>query len=530
MPTPKEKPTSLRAAIGTGALMAVSAVGAGLMLLATHRGAGLSPDSGTYIACARNLLAGRGFVLGEGVPMTHFPPLFPALLAALGLAGLDPLQGARFLNVLLFAALIWMTGRIVRSHTDSPSLALVTAFIVLLGPPTFRVHSMAWSEPIFLLTTVLALHLLAVHLEHPSLRMLACAALVTSAAFLARYAGLAVVAAGCAALLLPTRRVVLRRRLGELFFFLGLSCALPACWILRNLLLAHSAVDRSIAWHPPGGDKIRQGVWTFVRWFLPRDMPILWGFILLSVLSLAAAVALFVASGSAGNHDSSRRSPLPRVLAIFCCAYLGLVIGAISILDAQTPLDDRILSPIYLAGVMALLICAPDLPRAFGRHERTVSFVLVAACILLFGMHARRLWWSVPFQYRHGEGYADIRWQTSDLLREIPRLPEETEIYSNAPDAIYLVMNRQAREIPRKLSPHTMRRNKDYSLEMKELQDALRRRGAVIVYFSIVGTRGFLPSASELERELALKAVCRSIEGAIYAARPGGEEQKGVND
>jgi hypothetical protein len=59
------------------------------VLLATGRGVGVTPDSISYIGGARSLLAGDGFSMPGNVPMpiTHFPPFYSLLLAAIGSLG-----------------------------------------------------------------------------------------------------------------------------------------------------------------------------------------------------------------------------------------------------------------------------------------------------------------------------------------------------------------------------------------------------------------------------------------------------------
>ena len=110
---------------GTG-LIATLVVAASLLagwsvIYTTPWGTGTGWDQAMYIGAARNLLAGKGLTiawgLDQGKPLTHFPPLFPSVLALLGLGGLDPWDAARYLNAalrgidLLLVALLAIVGQ-----------------------------------------------------------------------------------------------------------------------------------------------------------------------------------------------------------------------------------------------------------------------------------------------------------------------------------------------------------------------------------------------------------------------------------
>src|SRR5687767_13052410 len=73
---------------------------------ATRWGVGITPDSIAYIAGARSVLSGDGFAMpgAEPAPITHFPPFYSFILAAIGVIGPDPLTVARWLGALVFAA------------------------------------------------------------------------------------------------------------------------------------------------------------------------------------------------------------------------------------------------------------------------------------------------------------------------------------------------------------------------------------------------------------------------------------------
>src|SRR5262245_38410829 len=93
-----------------------------LLLFATRPGLGVGPDSTTYLDAARHLRQGEGLVVLEGShgtrPLSHYPPLYPALLALAGTASADALAGARALHALLFGVNVLLVGLLIRRATD----------------------------------------------------------------------------------------------------------------------------------------------------------------------------------------------------------------------------------------------------------------------------------------------------------------------------------------------------------------------------------------------------------------------------
>jgi len=150
------------------ALIGISLIGAATLLLTTRWGIGLSPDSITYIGAARSLLMGNGLSVptysGQFSPMTHFPPLFSGLLSVIGSIGIAPLEGARWLNAIFFAANIALVGVIVYFSTGSIFLSLLGSVLMVVLFPMVQAHSMAWSEPLFIFFGFLGLFLLALYM------------------------------------------------------------------------------------------------------------------------------------------------------------------------------------------------------------------------------------------------------------------------------------------------------------------------------------------------------------------------------
>ena len=120
---------------------------------------GLLDDSIGYIAGARSILSGQGYReawLASNQPVTHFPPGFSTILALVGLSGLDPLRGTRFVNALVFGSNIFLLGIIGWRMTRSKVMGDVLALLLLLNGQLFRVHTTAMSEPLYIFFTLAA--------------------------------------------------------------------------------------------------------------------------------------------------------------------------------------------------------------------------------------------------------------------------------------------------------------------------------------------------------------------------------------
>jgi len=87
-------------------------------------------DEGIYVFQSRDMLAGQ-------LPMrdffVHQPPLYPALLAALGWAGTDTLSGARFLSALFWCVAAVALFRLARKQLPASAAALA-ALAMLFSP------------------------------------------------------------------------------------------------------------------------------------------------------------------------------------------------------------------------------------------------------------------------------------------------------------------------------------------------------------------------------------------------------------
>ena len=112
------------------------------------------------------------------------------------------------------------------------------------------------------------------------------------------------------------------------------------------------------------------------------------------------------------------------------------------------------------------------------------------------------------------------------MLERIKQLPPGVPVYTNGPDAVYLLTGRPVRAIPAKedvLMAHVPARAerliKNYQGELNLMAQELRRLRGVVVYLNGIHWRWYYPSREELIQGAPLDLVEQFADGAIYRAR-----------
>jgi len=451
---------SPRASFLTFALLALS--GTFLILYATPQGMGIFDDSIAYIAGARSLLAGQGYReawLASNQPVTHFPPGFSSILALVGLSGLDPLRGTRFVNALIFGANIFMLGLIGWRMTKSKGAGIVLAVLFLVNGQLFRVHTTAMSEPLYIFFTLAAFlafsqYFVLERQGRTSVKFLIFAAVFTAFAYLTRYAGLALFAALLVSLLILQH--TWRKRLTSAGIFLAGFIPFVLAWGIRNRLLAENATNRTLVFHPITAENIQLGIGNFANFILPVEV---WRRELIKVPNLFAAIlavvvlALLVWVLLKGLKKFFKPSAeMPEVLSfisvLYIFAYLSSIIASMTLFDASTKFQLRIVAPVYVS----LLIMLVYLGWWLWQKQKIVLilFSLTVFALSLYGFSD-----TLTQLRKGGQGYASFQWFDSDAMKFLRTLPEGARIYSNETAAIYLYTNRPGYVLPDLIDPVT---------------------------------------------------------------------------
>ncbi len=507
-------------------LAALGLCGMGVILLCTSRyGVGTSPDSAGYLGAARSLLAGKGCRYPDGGLYVQWPPLYPTLLAATGLAGLDPLLGARLLNSLAFGGLIFAAGILFQRCTTSQAWAIAGALSILSAAPLLTCYLMAWSEPVFILLAVLFVLGVPGFLRSGSLPALVLVSALAGLACLQRYAGAALVLTGCVLIALSPYRASLRRRFLYLLIFGALSTTPVALWCVRNTLLTGQTAG---AHHPhlaSGAELFRtlhvaaQIVAPWLRPWAGADAvkPMILG------LVVALAVTLIVLSHVA---ETVRRRNGPRIdgLQLWSVVAFGLIyVGflAVSVAGLTWDPEERLMAPLYVF-LMVLVVAGIDgacrllsLPFGRGKLVGPIAFFL---CLLWLLHPVRELRHTIPYCIRQGAGgYSATRWQDSPLVEWLRRHPLEGGVYSNAPDVLYLLTGASAGT-----TPH-------YYWDAAEFarREFAARLGYIVWFHNL--RQSFLYDLRELLSRYRMEEVATFPDGRVYRfAGAGGPAVAGV--
>jgi 4-amino-4-deoxy-L-arabinose transferase-like glycosyltransferase len=467
----------------------LAALGTFLVLYATPQGLGLSDDSIAYIAGARSILAGNGYRaiwLASNKPVTHFPPGFSGVLAIVGLSGLDPLRGARFVNSLLFGANTFLLGFIGWRMTRSQLAGVLLAVLFLFNASMFRVHAVAMSEPLYIFFSLLGFITFSNYFQTDRYRWLVLTGVFTALSYLTRYAGLALFATFFLALILL--REDWRRRLTSAAVFLTGFAPFALAWGIRNKLAADNATNRTLVYHPITQENINTGIYNFSEFLVPFET---WRRALMKIPNLFAAVIFVIAlvllvwvahKGLKKFFQPAGESPeiLSFTTALYIFGYLASITATMLLFDASTKFKLRIVSPLFI-GLLTLLVFL--LQWLWSR--RAVYWRILSALVTIFvlALSAAGMTASVTQLRKGGQGYASFVWFDSEAMAFLRGLPKDLQIYSNQPGPVYLYTDRAGYVLPDLVDPVTGLPRSGYEEGVAALRQDVLSGDAVLVLF-----------------------------------------------
>jgi len=412
--------------------LAVMLVATCLIWVNTPFGVNTSHDSLFYLSAAENITAGRGIFWtgsgGELKPLTHFPPFYPLVLAIFSKLSPPLDMSTRVIAASFFGLNAVIIGLVIYATTRRWVIGVLGSLVFILSPVMLKTHLAAMSEPLFFLMILTSLVSIALYINNPSSFPLVLASVFSALAVLSRYAGTAVPLTGFICLLILKRKP-LASKIRPALAFISLSIGPMLLWMGRNYLLTGSASNRTFVFHPIDTDNIRQILGVIFSWITP-DIHSHW-------LEAVGLTALFVFVFAYAWRQIWFRCDLDCwapylivVLQLFAVSYVFLLLISLSFFDASTRMDDRILAPLFLTGLLALMV-------AVGHMQKKVWHLILPISLLLAGLIG-----PLPYMLRqsnqtllairnYGAGFSSLEWRDSQLVQWINSLEEDPIIITN---------------------------------------------------------------------------------------------------
>jgi 4-amino-4-deoxy-L-arabinose transferase-like glycosyltransferase len=500
-------------------LLVLSLGGIIAVLYAVPMRAGEGDDAVAYVGTARNLAGGIGFYLAHNLPraaFTHWAPMYPMILAAPAFLGMDPADSAKWINAIAFGCSIFFTGFIAWTYCRrSYMCGFLAALSILFSRDMIEIHSQALSEPPFIAFVLASMVALLSYVESGKTKYMIGTAIAISAALLTRYAGAFLLIAAFVIIAL-TWQDLKQRSIPLISFASALMIViLPfGAWIIHNVLVAEEALgERRVVYHPIGLQQLRSLIGYITQWFAPELVAkYLRFFVLLGLLVLVFGTVVSALRCRRQTVDVRFRSALllAETCLVFAGVYLIFLFLIISFVDASTPLDVRLLSPIYPVAAL-LLVSSWVLSReVFGSRSITYG-ILFAMCLSIVVSNAARFVITVRHIRTNGVGF-QTSWCDDAIMRYVRGLFDNAVLYSDDPSLIYYATGRSSCELPTKFSMVTTLANHEFDGQMKRLAE-LGTKQVVVVIFHSDWVNGPFALPPELTEKWGFHSIFHSAKG-----------------
>jgi hypothetical protein len=512
------------------ALIAIGLAGCYALLRATPYGMGLNSDSASYVDGAGNLLHGHGYTRtsseGGFKPITHFPPVFSISLIPLNLAGLDLLQSGRIIIVINFGLGIIMVGLLTQKISHSIPFSILGAILLGISNILLGVYAYLLSEPLFISLMLISYLFLSKYFEARCKRWLVLTGFALSLSYLTRYVGLTIIACAVLTILLletdysyflvdrqvspigrfssGLRRLFSKKAalpLKEVAILLGSSLPLIIIWTIYTYLMGGGFDNRTLAWHPIDYTTLLNTLKHLLNWLVSTDVFSLlepWTRVIrfVSLLVLPGLTIYILNVLWRRNRYEKRTRISSEISAAFSLSlhvilYLLFLFVSISLFDASTPLNYRLLSVAYVPMIVLFSSSVAwlwKIVKSYSNKFGSVFQLLIAlACLGLVFNTSKDGFVEVNRLSQDGLGYASLGSVNSQVIREIRNMPPGL-IYSNATNMIFLLTGKPASITPTPIDPVTKLARPEFRHDVETMHKYVSEGQATLILFNMKNT------------------------------------------
>jgi 4-amino-4-deoxy-L-arabinose transferase-like glycosyltransferase len=446
---------------------------------------------------AKSIEMGHGVTNGNGQIVYHWPPLFSMLLAFISkITGFGVFKAGIILQVCLFYAYILFYLLILRELKISFKLIIFSGILLIVSQASINfIHYL--SEGLFIVLLLLNFYLFLKWRNHKKLKYLIFSAFLCGLIFLTRYAGIAFI--GCFLFfLLFLQRGILAYRLRNFLLYFSIFILVVLPWFLYQSTFEENNVTREIGVHLISPSKLLDLLITFVYWFLGSTLAriLFLGLVFLYIYQLRkywSGLQCIISE----NYEKYKNAVLLSLL--FILIYPTFLIVSISFYDAWTPLDNRILSPLFPFILLLIVLFLHIL------KEQRQRLILRGTMVFLFLSFSSSVYPIYKNHYKNGSGYTKKQWTQSQTINYLKDEKIDIITYSNGIEFGKLHFKKDFRLLPR-LSENLL---------IKKMKKEVIRGEAQIVYLKEVNWRNYVVSEEYLMEIFKSENFLRFEDGFI---------------
>lgn len=522
-------------------LAALAFLGAAVLIIGTRLGPGVGGDATIYMTSASNLVKGIGLGIvdasGQFRLLPYFPPFFPLVLAFFAWVGIAPVQTALWMNIILFALTIGLTGLLLYQAGAGRMFAILAAGLVMVSPVLIPAFSWAMAEPPAIWLGLVCIGLVLNYLKSPKRKVLLLGAGIAGGlSILTRYSMAAFLGAAAAGLFLLSREPW-RDRLKQAGFLL-LTGMLPVLvWIVYDVSQTTSISSRSME-NSAGMVARLAGFWPLMRdvllfWIIPESWissppyPSIVNRILIIGLVLAFLLSLgWLVRKGLQNRGEASQQPLFRLAvlsALTILAYIAVVAAVYFTTYPPITIGTRMFSPVQLFAVIFLAALPGIFWNGFPENSKLTILIATGLGILLvwWGWRSARI---VVQNSREGMGFNSVSWQDSETIRALKEIPADTPLVTNEEMAIYYLTGRSAYPLAEIYSDRALdsfTRYGEGELTGDEAQKVFREKGASLILFNSISEQLVSIYGSRTDERIqtltgGLNSIFHGTDGSIF--------------
>jgi hypothetical protein len=283
-------------------------------------------------------------------------------------------------------------------------------------------------------------------------------------------------------------------------------------WIIRNYVITGTLVGQRAASSYSFFENLGFFYHTILPWFLPLNLTWIYFIFIFIILTSWIFFGLY--------KNQANRKELVKYLSpviFFVIFYAGIIIIS-STTTAYDKISDRLLSPIYIPAIFILFFISDKILGwlKMSIRPKLITTIFTVAIILLMRYPVYNTKYIID-EYIHASGreYSTDSWRESETIEYITgheSLGQNYTIFSNEPEAVYILTNLKTHRSPAKTFYNSAQLFNKYS---NQKGFGPNPEKICLIWFD-KADHSYLYTIDELQKNMAMTEVAHLNDGEIY--------------